>query len=422
MTGREAENLIHERAWTGREPGLNRTIELLGRLGNPQNKLKFVHVAGTNGKGSTASMIAAVLKQAGLRTGLYTSPHLWRFRERFQVDGQLIPDEMLGEITQRVIAASENMTDPATEFELMTAVGMVYFLETGCDIVVLETGLGGRLDSTNVIPAPEVAVITNIGLEHIEQLGDTLSRIAAEKAGIIKPGCQTVLYHQSREVEEVVGGVCCKVGSHLTLTATESLELLSAGREGQRFTYCGQGPFQISLLGRHQINNAATALETVWALARKGWNIPKEAVVHGLREAVWPARMELVRRSPDVLLDGGHNPQGMAAIRKTLEELYPGKKVLFLTGVLRDKDYPAMVSELLPLAKLFVTITPDSPRALSAQDLAQYLRQAGADAVPSETLEQGVERVLSLAGPEDVVCICGSLYVVGEIRHILGLC
>ncbi|MGE4276281.1 MAG: folylpolyglutamate synthase/dihydrofolate synthase family protein [Lawsonibacter sp.] len=422
MTGQEAVELIHREAWTGRKPGLSRTLELLRRVGDPHQKLKFVHITGTNGKGSAAAMIASVSARAGLTTGLYTSPHLWRFHERFQVNGKPIPDETLGRIAQRVIEAGKGMSEAATEFELMTAVGMLYFLEAGCDLVVLEVGLGGRLDSTNVIPAPEVAVITNIGLEHTQELGDTLEKIAVEKSGIIKPGCETVLYHQSREVEEVVEMACRQANSPLTLTHPETLEVLPSGREGQDFTYRGQGPYHISLLGRHQMYNASVALEVLWALDRKGWNISPAAVAQGLREAVWPARMELVRRSPDVLLDGGHNPQCMAAIRQSLQELYPGKKILFLTGVLGDKDYPAMLEHIIPLAKAFVTITPDSPRALPAQDLAQYLTRAGVEATACDNTMQGVERVLAMAGPEDVVCICGSLYMIGEVRHILGLC
>lgn len=422
MTGQEAVERIHREAWTGRKPGLSRTLELLRRVGDPHQALKFVHITGTNGKGSTAAMVASVLTRAGLTTGLYTSPHLWRFHERFQVNGQPIPDDTLGRIAQRVIEAGMGMPDPATEFELMTAVGMLYFQEAGCDLVVLEVGLGGRLDSTNVIPAPEVAVITNIGLEHTQELGDTLEKIAAEKSGIIKPGCETVLYHQSGEVEEVVSAACRQASSRLTLTRPDTLQVLTSGREGQTFTYCRQGPYHISLLGRHQLYNAMVALEAVWALNRKGWNIPPEAVVLGLREAVWPARMELVRRSPDVLLDGGHNPQCMGAIHQSLQELYPGKKILFLTGVLGDKDYPAMLEQLIPLAKAFVTITPDSPRALPARDLAQYLTRSGVEATFCDTTAQGVEQVLAMAGAEDVVCICGSLYMIGEVRHILGLC
>ena len=225
MTGQQAVDLIHERAWTGRKPGLSRTFELLKRLGNPHERLKFVHITGTNGKGSTAAMVSSVLARAGLRTGLYTSPHLWTFHERFQVDGVPISDELLGELGELVIKAGEGMEDPPTEFELMTALGMEFFLRAGCDIVVLEVGLGGRLDSTNVIPAPEAAVITNIGLEHTQELGNTCALIAHEKAGIIKPGSSAVLYHQSREVEEVVEKACKAAGCPLTITAPDALTL-----------------------------------------------------------------------------------------------------------------------------------------------------------------------------------------------------
>ena len=422
MTGQEAVERIHQEAWTGRKPGLSRTLELLQKVGDPHRKLKFVHITGTNGKGSTAAMVASVLAQAGLRTGLYTSPHLWRFHERFQVNGQPIPDDTLGRLAQQVLQAGTGMADPATEFELMTAVGMLYFLEAGCDIVVLEVGLGGRLDSTNVIPAPEAAVITNIGLEHTQELGNTRALIAQEKAGIIKPGCRAILYHQSREVEEVVEEACRQVGVKLTVTRPEELELLSLSPQGQTFRYRGQGPFRISLLGEHQLQNAAVALETLWTLRDLGWPVTGQAIEKGLEKTVWPARMELARRHPDVLLDGGHNPQCMAALHRALEQLYPGKKLLFLTGVLGDKDYPAMMGELLPLAKTFVTITPDSERALSARDLAAYLKSRGGQATPCQTTQEGLERVLELAGPEDTVCVCGSLYMIGQVRHLLGLC
>ena len=422
MTGQEAVDLIHQEAWTGRKPGLSRTAALLKKVGDPHKKLRYVHITGTNGKGSTAAMVSSALTAAGLKTGLSTSPHLWRFHERFQVDGQPIPDEALGRIAERVIAAGREMDDPATEFELMTAVGMLYFLEAGCDIVVLEVGLGGRLDSTNVIPAPEAAVITNIGLEHTAELGDTRALIAAEKAGIIKAGCSAVLYRQSREVEEVVEGVCAGLGVPLTTTAPEALEVLDSGLEGQTFTYRGKGPYHIPLLGEHQRYNAAAALEVLWTLARRGWNIPEEAATEGLSKTVWPARLELARRGPDVVLDGGHNPQCMEALGKALRTLYPEKKLIFLTGVLADKDYPAMMGELLPLAKEFYTITPDSPRAMPAQELAEYLEARGVRAVTCGPVQDGLDRALAAAGPKDVVCACGSLYMIGEVRHLLGLC
>lgn len=420
MTGQEAVELIHREAWTGRKPGLSRTLELLEKVGNPHKKLKYVHITGTNGKGSTAAMVASVLTAAGYRTGLSTSPHLWKFHERFQVNGQPIPDDTLGRIAERVIQAGKSMEDPATEFELMTVVGFLYFLEAQCDIVVLEVGLGGRLDSTNVIPTPEAAVITNIGLEHTAELGNTLREIAAEKSGIIKAGGYVVLYSQSFEVYGTVDNVCHM--QHAALAMTAKPEVLSSGLEGQTFTYQGKGPYRIPLLGEHQLYNAATALETLRVLRQKGWEISEEAVAEGLAKTVWPARMELARRSPDVILDGGHNPQCMEALARALRELYPEKKLIFLTGVLADKDYPAMMGEILPLAKEFYTITPDSPRAMSAGELADYLEKQGVRAVPCGTMQEGLERAQAAAGRSDAVCVTGSLYMIGEVRHLLGLC
>ncbi len=422
MTGEQAAEQIHLAAWIGQRPGLDRIRELLGRLGDPQRGLKFVHIAGTNGKGSTAAMTANILTRAGYRTGLYTSPHLRRFHERFQVDGVPIPDEALARLAQRVLDAARGMADPATEFELMTALGMLYFQETGCELVVLEVGLGGRLDSTNVIDPPEAAVITHIGLEHTKELGDTLGKIAGEKAGIIKPGAPVVLYHQTREVEEVVERACQAAGAPLVKTAPEALEVLSSGLEGQRFTYKGKTPYSISLLGDYQLENALTAIETAEVLRERGWNISDEALREGLAGAIWPGRMELARRGPDVILDGAHNPQCMEALAGSLTKLFPERKLWFLTGVLADKDYPAMLEILLPLAAGFVTVTPDSPRALSAGDLAHYLTERGAGAVPQNTLEAGLEEAVRQAGPEGAVCICGSLYMIGEARHLLGLC
>ncbi|MCI8990060.1 MAG: bifunctional folylpolyglutamate synthase/dihydrofolate synthase [Lawsonibacter sp.] len=416
MTDMEAVELIHQRAWVGQKPGLERIRRLLGRLGNPQEKLKFVHIAGSNGKGSTAAMLASVLTAAGLKTGLYTSPHLWRFHERFQVDGVPIPGDELVEIAVQVLAAAED----ETEFELMTAIGMVHFLRSKCDIVVLETGLGGRLDSTNIIPPPEAAVITHIGLEHTELLGDTLDKIAAEKAGIIKEGCSVVLYEQGFDLYGLFEEICRFRYSRLALAG--SPVVLSSGLEGQTFTYRGSGPYHIALLGEHQISNAAVVLETVKVLRQRGWEISEAALVRGLEEARWPGRLELAWNSPNVILDGGHNPQCMEALARSLRGLYPEKKLLFLTGVLADKDYPAMMGELLPLAKEFFTITPDSPRAMSAQELADYLRGRGGRAAPCGTVREALDQALAAAEPQDVVCVTGSLYMIGEVRHLLRLC
>ena len=287
MTGQEAVERIHQEAWIGREPGLSRITKLLSMVGDPHKALKFVHITGTNGKGSTAAMTASILAAAGLRVGLYTSPHLWRFHERFQVRGQPIGEEAMGRIGERVILAGRQMDDPATEFELMTALGMLYFQEAKCDLVVLEVGLGGRLDSTNVIPAPEVAVITNIGLEHVEQLGDTHAKIAGEKAGIIKPNTLVVSAHQEPEAAQVIKETCQRQHSGLQVVDEGQLRDVHYGADMQTFSYKNWENMTIALAGSYQIKNAALALEGVEALRKLGFQITDHQVRDGLLRTAW---------------------------------------------------------------------------------------------------------------------------------------
>ena len=422
MTAEEAIARLRERAWSSCPPGLERTRALLSLLGNPEQSLKFIHITGTNGKGSTAAILASVLHAAGYRTGLFTSPHLYRFHERMQVNGEMISDEMLVALTQRVLKAADALTVHPTEFELMTALGMLFFEAMHCDIVVLEVGMGGKLDSTNVIPAPEAAVITNIGLEHTAILGDTLEKIAQEKSGIIKSGCRAVLYAQTQGVVQVVEAACRAEQVPLTVTAPETLEKCSSALDGQTFRYRSKGPFRIALLGDYQLSNAITALDTVDALREKGWQITDEALAQGFASVTWPGRLELARRSPDFLIDGAHNPQCVDALMDSLSGLFGEKKLIFLVGVLADKDWQLMLSYALPLAKTFVTVTPPSARALSADALAAYLSDRGVGAHAAASLEDAVELALRLAEPDDTICSWGSLYSVGELRHILELC
>ena len=287
---------------------------------------------------------------------------------------------------------------------------------------MVEVGLGGRLDSTNVIPAPEAAVITNFGLEHTAILGSTLAAIAAEKSGILKPGCRAVLYGQSREVGEVVARVCAEKEIPLTVTDASQLTLLSSGLDGQRFTYRGSAPLLLPLLGGYQLRNAMTVLDTVDALRAQGRNISADAVAHGLAAARWPGRLELVRRRPDFIIDGGHNPQCAQALAASLRGLYGEKKLIFLIGVLADKDWQSMVGEVLPLAKAIVTVRPESERAKDENELAAWVRAQGVPAEAHASIGEALDAALALAGPEDAVCAWGSLYSVGELRHCLGLC
>lgn len=406
--------------WEQSPPGLARSYALLGLLGEPQKKLKFVHVAGTNGKGSTAAMLASVLQSAGYRTGLYTSPHLVRFHERMRVNGEEIDDASLITLTNTVRAAAEKMNETPTGFEIMTAIAMLHFAAQQCDIVVLEVGLGGRMDSTNVIPAPEVCVVTNIGLEHTAILGDTLEKIAGEKCGIIKRGAHAVLFGQTEGVEAVARAKCAQEGVPLTITDQGALVRVSSSLAGQEFRYRGAGPYHLRLLGEYQLLNALTVIDVCLSLRQRGWSIDDAAIDRGLSRAQWPGRLELLRRSPDFIVDGAHNPQCVDALMRSLETLYPGKKLIFLTGVLADKDWQQMLRRALPLAKAFVVLTPPSTRALDENELAAWLTAQGYPAVPAAGTDDGVARALAMAGADDAICSWGSLYFTGEVRQALA--
>ena len=417
MTGLEAITYLESVPWQGTRLGLDRTRELLAKLGNPEKALRFVHVAGTNGKGSTSTMLSSVLQAAGYRTGLYTSPFLQVFNERMRVDGEMISDQELGELTQQLRPVAESMEDPPTEFEMMTAIAFLFFQRRGCDIVVLEVGMGGRLDSTNVIDAPEAAVICNIGLDHVKELGDTVEKIAFEKAGIIKPGCEAVLYQpECAGVAAVVQEVCAKNAVPLHTADFGKLRVLEDSIQGQRFSYRDWQELHIRLLGAHQLKNAAVVLETVEVLRGRGFALSDEAVRSGLSAAVWPGRFEVLSKSPVFIADGGHNRQCVEAVAASLEHYFPGKQFVFIMGVLADKDYRSMIELLAPLAKRFYTLTPDSPRAMSAGQLAELLASYGKPTDVCQSAADAVAKAFACAGEDDVICSVGSLYMTGEIR------
>lgn len=421
MDYKEALDYINGSSWLGSKPGLERVGELFERLGDPQNRLRFVHVAGTNGKGSICAMLASVLKKAGYKTGLFTSPYLYSFNERMQINGSRIEDAELAQIVGQIKPAAEAMEEHPTEFEMMTAAAMLWFERKKCDIVVLEVGMGGRLDATNIIPCPECAVIANIGLDHTRILGQTAEQIAAEKAGIIKPGSRVVLYQQSMEVMRVVREICDERSAELTVTDDDALSPEFDSLDGQVFSYKGT-PCAIPLLGRHQLKNAAAVLETVEVLRKLGWSIPDEAVEAGLYSVSWPARFEVVHDEPWFVVDGGHNPQCAAALRDSLERYFPDSRRVLLMGVLADKDYRRIVEILAPLFDAFVTVTPDSPRALDAKELAAQFAPYGKEVQACAGIGEGVRCAMDIADElEGMVCACGSLYICGEIRACFGL-
>ena len=415
MTLEEALSFIHQTDWKGNRPGLERMEAMMRHLGDPHKKLKFVHVAGTNGKGSTCAMLASILTAAGYRTGLYTSPHLDKINERIAIDGTDICDADFVSVAEQVRAAAEGISEAPSEFEIITAMALYYFARKQCDIVVLEVGLGGRLDATNVIPAPEAAVITNIGLDHTEILGNTLVQIAREKAGIIKTGCDCICYHGKPEVVAVFQKACAE--RQVPFHCADFLQVQDAvqGIDGQSFTWNGTRYF-IPLLGNHQLRNASVVLETADILRQRGWRIGTDAIVTGLQHVRWPARMEVLGKNPLFILDGGHNPQCAQALADSLKTLLPSQKVTFLIGVLADKDYEQIIAPLLPLAKEFVCLTPDSERALSAEDLKDYLVHMGSVASSWDDPQKAIRYALHTAGKNGAIAALGSLYLTGQIR------
>ncbi len=406
--------------------GLDTITELLGHMGNPQNRFKTVHVTGTNGKGSVCAFVASVLRKAGYRVGLYTSPHLVRFNERIVVDGREIPDEDVARIYAEMRPAIERTSGGSkvrqpTFFEVTTAMAFHYFAERKIDIGVIEVGMGGRMDATNVI-RPLVAVLTRIGLEHTEHLGKTVDRIAREKAGIIKPGCRVVTVDQP--ALPVIEAQARALGCPVTVVGRDlTVERLGFDREGQRLRFMDGGAMeiQIPLLGSYQPENAAIAYAAVREAARMGFTIPDSAIVAGFQGAVWPGRMQIVRANPTVIVDGTHNAPGVPTLAASLKELFPGQKAVFVLGILDDKDLKAFVDALAPLASGLVVAKPETPRAYPPSVIVRAFegRVPAMEVVPK--VPEAVDRGIALAGTDGLVVVTGSIYTAGEaLAHLHG--
>ena len=469
MTYTQALDFIHSTCWKGSRPGLERTVELTTRLGNPQSTLKFIHVAGTNGKGSTSAMLAAILQEAGYRVGLYTSPFIIRFNERMRIDGMDIPDNELAEITEYVKPHAEAMTDTPTEFELITAIALVYFARHNCDYVVFEVGMGGRLDSTNIIPPETVAasVITGIAMDHTAFLGDTPEKIAAEKAGIIKAGVPVVfggnhapitsdghpersrIAAKSKDLQgtdldpstplrsaQDDGQICpshescarvirekaAEVGAPYSETDHTRLANIRADLFGADFDFGERKDLHISLAGLYQPYNTATVLTVIDLLRDRGLTIPEEAIRQGLASVKWPARFEILSKEPLIIADGGHNPEGIDAAIESVKTYFKGEKILLLTGVMADKDYDRMVARMGEVASRAFCVRPANDRALDPVKYAESFRAMGIPAEGYTTVAEGVRSAAETAKAEGKALLClGSLYMYGEVRAaVLG--
>ncbi len=420
MNYKEALEYIHGVSWTFCKPGLDRIEALCESLGHPERELRFVHVAGTNGKGSFCSMLSEVLQAAGYKVGLFTSPYIYEFNERMRVNGENIPNEALARITERVKPHAEKMTDRPTEFELISAIAFEYFKSEGCDVVVLEAGMGGRLDSTNVIREPYLSVITGIALDHTAFLGDTVEKIAAEKAGIIKDGAPVIYGGEDAAAAEVIGRTAAERGSEFFTTDYTKLKIDSADSRGATFSYREREELRISLLGLYQPKNAALVTDATDILRTRGLDISEEALRAGLAAARWRARFEVINKEPTVIFDGAHNPQGIDAAVESIKHYFPDRPVAVLTGVLSDKDHRHIAGRISEVASRAFTITPDNPRALSAEDYAGELCEAGVDATATDGVASALEQGMDYAAKAGTaLCCLGSLYTYIEVIDAL---
>lgn len=424
MNYNDAVEFINNAAVFGSKLGHENIRKLLELLDNPQEGMKIIHVAGTNGKGSVCSYIANILVQAGYRTGLFTSPYLEKFTERIQIDFKNIPDdrlvtyvELLKEKINIMVTAGYNHP---TFFELNTAISFLYFRDAACDAVVLEVGLGGRLDSTNIIKSPVVSVITTIGYDHMAILGDTLGEIAYEKAGIIKQGRPVVVYGDNdEEAMRVIGAKAGETGSDMIVSNFNSISNIRMNEKGYVFDYKGNKDIKINMLGKHQIKNACLAYDAAVAMGENGLPVKEEDIRTGLENTVWPGRIEIINERPVIICDATHNPQGAKVLRDTLIERFNGRRIVYVMGVMKDKDYEKMAQIVLNDAYAVITVTPDWHRALDAGILLETIKKYCQKAYAGDTIESAMKTALDLVGVDGIICTFGSLYYVADVKKFV---
>lgn len=418
LTYEETVTTIENKRRFGNLKGVEISRIMLEKLGHPEKDLHIIHIAGTNGKGSVSAFLRSILEEAGLKTGMFTSPHLVDFRERIQVQGKMISKEDTARLGNKLLSMDFGVYP--TMFDYCLAMALLYFKEQQCEVVILETGLGGTYDSTNACGIPDVTVIAKIGFDHMAILGDTLGKIASEKAGIIKHGTALVLESQEKEAMDVLTGAAQKAGiENVKIVDWDKIKILPQTDRKQCFSYGEAGPFTMQMLGVHQYENAVAAMLAAEFFLEKIADTGKiiESAIHsGIGKTTWMGRMELVSRDPFFLLDGAHNSNGVEALKKSLETLYPGEKFHFIMGVMADKDYEEMIEELLSLAIDFKTVTVESERALQGEALAECIRAKGIQAEAYQSLAE-VLPDFSESSSEKTVAF-GSLYFIGEIKSL----
>lgn len=418
---------IHEFNRFGMVLGLDRMEELLRRLGNPQDDLKVIHVAGTNGKGSVSKYLEEGLSACGYKMGLYTSPYIETFNERIRYDGADISDEDLEYYGQKVVSAAEAMVadglDSPTEFEVVTAIAFLYFAGRQADITILEVGLGGIGDSTNVVKHPLASVITSISYDHMAQLGSSLAEIAVNKAGIIKTGCPVIANVPQRDAAKIIARKAYAMGSRLYdisgIRAAVSDETPFSQKVSMELYEKSYSDVEISMVGRHQAENLKTALATLEILRKSGAvKLDREALYEGLKRARQPGRFEVISEDPLVIIDGAHNEAGAQALQETMAQHFAGKKILLVAGILADKEIDSIVKFLTKITDHIIVTEPDNPRKLAAEKLAEHMAEFGVAAEVVSDVEAAVHRAKELADGYDVILFAGSLYLIGDVRRL----
>lgn len=437
MTYEQAVEIVVLSYTKGRKGGNDVCAEVLGQLGDPHKKLRAVHVAGTNAKGSTCALLRSVLCRAGYRTGMFTSPHLCRFNERFEIDGAPISDGDFAQLTETVVSAfmevygQQPFCDDGISisyYELLTMMAFVYFVEKNVDLAIIEVGLGGRLDATNILEKPVLSIITKIGYDHMDQLGNSILEITAEKCGIIKPGVPVALFHQAKEVHNVTRGVCLIRDAALHYPAGLETNIINESLEGiefsAKFDFGGQTMswenLKIGMIGTHQAYNAANVLNVLHVLRGLGYNIEDEALHRGFAEAMWPGRMEILARDPMIIVDGAHNEDGAMAVRDFMQKYLSGKDIILLTAMLNDKDHSAILPVLAEAANKIILTTPRfAAKACDPELLRGVLAGHNKETLVIHDYKDALDKAKDLAGPDSVIFVAGSLYLVGDVKAIV---
>lgn len=424
MKYKDALTYIEETGKYGSVPGLDSIKELCFRLGNPQDELSFVHIAGTNGKGSALAYISTVLQEAGYRVGRYISPTISDYRERIQVGGKMISKEGLCRHLETVKRAAEEMAAEGkphpTVFEMETALAFLYFREKKCDIVVLETGLGGSLDATNLVTTTAVSVIASISRDHMAFLGDTLSEIAENKAGIIKEGVPVVSVEQEPEAMQVIRRTAEEKGSRLVVTSKEEAKNIHYGVEKQKFDYKQYKKIEITLAGQYQIDNCILAIETLLVLSERGFSIKESALREGLKKTVWKGRFSVIAKKPFFIVDGAHNEDAAKKLASSVRFYFTNKKIIYIMGILKDKEYEKIIAQTCQMAEQIITVaTPGNARAMPAYELAKAVKEYHPNVTAADSLEEAVEMSYLLADQDSVIIAFGSLSFLGQIMTIV---